>query len=127
MAADALRLLEFPELLELLGRWVGSRLGRARLQSLSPSQDIAAIRKRQALAAEAREYLRLQHSGGGAGGVAGGSAEGTSAPPQPVSFSGFGEPSTLLSKLGVQGTTLELAEITALLGLAERVLEVTST
>ena len=124
MAADALRLLEFPELLELLGRYVGSPLGQARLQSLSPSQDIAAIRKRQALAAEAREYLRLQHSGGVAGGVAGGSAEGTSAPPQPVSFSGFGEPSTLLSKLGVQGTTLELAEITALLGLAERVLEV---
>ena len=120
MAADALRLLEFPELLELLGRYVGSPLGQARLQSLSPSQDIAAIRKRQALAAEAREYLRLQHSGG----VAGGTAEPASAPPQPVSFSGFGNPSTLLSKLGVEGTTLELAEITALLGLAERVLEV---
>ena len=120
MAADALRLLEFPELLELLGRYVGSPLGQARLQSLSPSQDIAAIRKRQALAGEAREYLRLQHSGG----VAGGTAEPASAPPQPVSFSGFGNPSTLLSKLGVEGTTLELAEITALLGLAERVLEV---
>ncbi|MBI4480761.1 MAG: endonuclease MutS2 [Acidobacteria bacterium] len=120
MAADALQLLEFPELLEQLGRYVGSPLGQARLQSLSPSQDMAEIRQRQELAAEAREYLRLQHSGG----LAGSSAEGASAPPQPVSFSGFGDPSTLLSKLGVEGTTLELAEITALLGLAEAVLEV---
>ncbi|MBI3933364.1 MAG: Smr/MutS family protein [Acidobacteria bacterium] len=124
MAAEALRLLEFPELLALISRYVGSPLGQARLQALSPVQDTDAMRHRQALAAEAREYLRLQQSGKLAGELAGGSPGDLSAPPQTVSFTGFGDPSTLLSKLGVEGMTLELAEISALLGLAEGVLEI---
>lgn len=116
MAADALRLLEFPELLSLIGRYVDSPLGAQQLRALSPSHDLATIRHHQALAAEAQEYLRRQKSGGSGGTE--------TATPQPVSFSRFGDPSALLSKLAVEGTTLELAEISLLLGLAEGVLEI---
>jgi DNA mismatch repair protein MutS2 len=116
MAADALRLLEFSELLALVGRFVGSPLGLQRLHSLVPEGDFGIIQQRQALAAEAQEYLRLQRAGG---------SDGTdTAAPQPISFAGFGDPSELLSKLAVEGTILELAEISALLGLAEGVLEI---
>ncbi|HWP86026.1 MAG TPA: Smr/MutS family protein [Terriglobia bacterium] len=113
MAADALRLLEFAELLALLEPYAGSPLGRAQLLALAPGQEMEAIRRRQTLAAEAAEYLRLQRSGGAdAAGL------------QPVSFTGFDDPTGLLVKLGVEGTTLELAELSSLLRFAEGVLEI---
>jgi DNA mismatch repair protein MutS2 len=117
MAADALKLLEFPELLALVGRYLGGPLGQQRLEQLVPGRDREEVRRRLILASEAREYLRSQQSGGDL-------LKNPAAPAVPLSFSGFGDPSPLIAKAAVEGVTLELDEISALFRFAEGVLEI---
>jgi DNA mismatch repair protein MutS2 len=118
---DVLKLLEFSELLSLIGNYVGSPLGRARLQAVAPGQAAAEIEARLRLAAEAREYLRLQRSRDpGPDSRAGRDAPGpNSGPTLPLGFAVFTDTSAVLSKLSVEGTALETPEIMQLLVLAE--------
>ncbi|MBI1955639.1 MAG: endonuclease MutS2 [Acidobacteria bacterium] len=115
MATDILKLLEFHDLLRLLGSYVGSPLGEARLLALVPPQEEAAVAARLQLAAEAREYLRSTFG-----------PEKTSAAPRtlPLDFSSFSDPSPILAKARLEGTTLEIAEIAEVLGFAERAADV---
>jgi DNA mismatch repair protein MutS2 len=120
MASDALRLLEFEELLALVSRYVGSPLGHARLMALTPitaPAELEALERRHQLAAEAYAYVRLQAGSASEQANAGGA-------PQDVSFASFGEPTELLAKLGVEGAVLELAEISALLEFAQGAIEI---
>ena len=113
MSSDTLKLLEFGELLNLVGNYVHSPLGKSKLWELSPSPEDT-VRARLRLVAEAREYLR-GHNGSPSlspGVLAG--------PTLPLSFTGFTDPSSILSRLAVEGACLEGAEITALLEMAER-------
>src|ERR1043166_3646319 len=109
MAADTLKLLEFSELLDLICRYLGGPLGHSALHSLVPGENRSAAERRLALAAEAIAYLRSQH------GDESTPPQSPSAPLASVSFSGFGDPSSLLAKLGVEGVVLELSELASLL------------
>jgi DNA mismatch repair protein MutS2 len=82
--------LEFASLRELLGGYVASPLGRAKLTSLAPSSDREWIEEQQKLAAEVREYRR----GGGR-----------------FDFSGLVDVSQWLAKSRISGATLETGEI----------------
>src|SRR3990172_5397903 len=115
MATDILQLLEFHDLLRLVGSYVGSPLGVARLLALVPPQEEAAVAARLQLAAEAREYLRSTVG-----------SEKTSAASRtlPLDFSSFSDPSPILAKARLEGTTLEIAEMAEVLGFAERAAEV---
>src|SRR5690242_11017423 len=112
MATDTLKLLEFPELLSLLGSYISSPLGRARLDSVLPCTHPDTITARQQLASEASEYIRqrgkaadeeLDRSPA--------SATSAPAPTLPLSFSGFSDPGPALDKAAVEGTVLEGPEI----------------
>ncbi|MBI4463440.1 MAG: endonuclease MutS2, partial [Acidobacteria bacterium] len=117
MATDTLDLLEFTELLSLVGNYVGSPLGKAKLASVAPCTDVDTITARQRLAAEAGEYLR---SSMGSPAPTGKGGEGTSSRTLPLNFSAFTDPEPSLQKVSVEGTILEIPEITDLLAFAER-------
>src|SRR5437867_3797319 len=99
MAADALRALEFPELIRLIGRYISNPLGHAGLAELRPSGDRALIAQRLGLTHEAREYIRSEQAAASAS---------DSARTLPLPLSGFGDPSDLLDQLAVEGSALEL-------------------
>jgi DNA mismatch repair protein MutS2 len=113
--ADASRLLEFRKLLDLVGNYVASPIGHARLQAVKPGGDRAEVEQRLQLAAEAREYLRPT---GIAGEPLATPAE-RDTPAHPLPFAGLTDPAPLLRKLPIEGVVLELAEISELLRLAE--------
>lgn len=117
MVPDILKQLEFDELLALLESYVGSPLGLAKLRAVVPLQDEEAIVIRLRRAAEAREYLRSQAEVG----------SGTAANTVPLQFSGLTDPTATLSKLAVEGITLDIPEIAELLRLAERADEIRRT
>ncbi len=113
MVPDILEQLEFDELLAFLESYVASPLGLAKLRAVVPLQDEEAIAARLRRVAEAREYLRSQTEvGSGAASTV------------PLQFSGLADPAETLSKLAVEGTTLDIPEIVELLRLAERADEI---
>src|ERR1017187_10650759 len=117
MAANTFKLLEFGELLSLLGCYIGSPLGKAKLPSLVPCADLEAITTREQLAAEAREYLR---SSMGSPGAMGGGGQETGSRTLALHFSGFTDPVPILQKVSVEGTILEIPEIAELLSFASQ-------
>jgi DNA mismatch repair protein MutS2 len=103
--------LEFEALRELLARYVRTPLGRAELARVAPGSDRAAIESTLADTAEAIEHLR------------------TASQPQPASrgaairvrFELGADPAPAVTRLGIEGATLDAAEIyelTRLLDLA---------
>src|SRR5579863_2292176 len=103
--------LEFEALRELLARFVHTPLGRAELARVAPGSDRAAIESALADTAEAIEHLR------------------TASQPQPASrgaairvrFELGADPAPAVTRLGIEGATLDAAEIyelTRLLDLA---------
>ncbi|OFW44828.1 MAG: hypothetical protein A3J28_09305 [Acidobacteria bacterium RIFCSPLOWO2_12_FULL_60_22] len=113
MVPDTLQQLEFDALLALLRGYAGSPLGQAKLLALSPSGDAEVMASRLQKAAEAKEYLRATVGAGAA-----------SSALLPVEFSGFTDPATVLAKLAIEGTTLEVREIVELLDMADRAVDV---
>ena len=103
--------LEFDALRALLGRFVRSALGRRELERVAPSSDRAAIETALAETAEGIEYLRAasqpQTAGRGAA--------------IRINFGGISDPAHAVSRLRIEGATLEAQEIfelTRLLDLA---------
>ncbi len=103
--------LEFESLRDLVGRYVRSSLGRAELSRVAPTANRAEIESALADAAEAVAYLQ------------------TASRPQPAArgaairlrFGEIGEPEGSISRLRIEGATLEareIYEITRLLELA---------
>jgi DNA mismatch repair protein MutS2 len=121
MAADTLKLLQFDELLSLLGEYISSPLGKAMLSRVAPTADPEIITTRQQHSAEAREYLRSSVAGQGTGNREQGSA---AARTLPLRFSEFTDPAHLVEKSAIEGVVLELAEISELLAFAERAADV---
>lgn len=103
-------LLEFEPLRELIGRYIGSPMGRARLNAIAPSTEREPIESALAEAAEAIEYLR------------------TSAKPQPaqrgsairISFNGLPDISPAAEKIRIEGASLEPRELFDLIALLDR-------
>jgi DNA mismatch repair protein MutS2 len=93
--------LEFESLRALVGRYVRSPLGRAKLEELRPQTDRAAIEPALADVAEALAYLS------------------TASQPQPASrgaairvrFEEIGDPQSSIARLRIEGSTLEAQEI----------------
>lgn len=96
------RVLEFESLRELLGRYVSSPLGQARLAALAPSLDRAWIEQQQQLTSEIREFRR-----------AGGRFE----------FAGLMEIGKLVDKARIGGAALETAEIRDVVAVVDRAAE----
>ncbi len=114
MAADTLKLLEFDQLLSLLGSYIASPLGKAKLAGVSPCTDLDAITAREERSAEAREYLRSS-----LGKEATGNREtGTGGRTLPLTFSDFTEPTLLIQKAAIEGVVLEIPEIAELISFA---------
>ena len=132
MSSDALQLLEFGDLLELLAGYARSSLGKARVLAVLPATEGVRMTRLQ-LAAEARQYLQ-NHSGLGVSNAASAqkdastaaqlASRGSVSATLPLDFSGFNDPGPILGKLKVEGTSLEISEIRELLDLAERALEI---
>ncbi len=103
-------LLEFEPLRELIGRYIGSPMGRACLYAVAPSTNREQIEHALAEAAEAIEYLR------------------TSAKPQPaqrgaairISFNGLPDLSQATEKIRIEGASLEPRELFDLIALLDR-------
>ncbi len=85
----SLESLEFPRLKELLARYVGSDMGRGRLDQLRPTNDLASLERRHALNREAMRYLRENR----------------------VGFADIPLLGTLLPRLEPAGSTLEIFEV----------------
>ncbi len=103
-------LLEFEALRALLARYVGSPMGRMRLDAVAPGTDRKAIEAQLAEAGEAIEYLRA------------------SSKPQPaqrgsairISFNGLPDFTQTAEKLRIEGATLEPKELFDLISLLDR-------
>ena len=85
----SLESLEFPRLKELLARYVGSGMGRGRLDQLRPTNNLASLERRHALNREAMRYLRENR----------------------VGFADVPLLGTLLPRLELAGSTLEIFEV----------------
>ncbi len=96
------RVLEFTHFRDVLGAYVSSPLGKARLAELEPSSDRAWIDRQQQLADEARRFY-----------FAGGRFD----------FSGLFDAQTLLAKAKIPGATLEIEQIRDLLLLVDKAAE----
>jgi len=93
------RVLEFDALRELLSGYAWSSLGKARVNSLSPTGDRGWIETQQQMAAEIRQFLRV-----------GGSFD----------FSGLQDPKQLLEQATIEGAALEPNQIREILLVADR-------
>lgn len=93
----ALEVLEFPEIVELIGGYLSGPLGEPLLGALGPRTSIDAIRRDHALTAEAEEYAREK--------------------PRP-SLGSLADPRAISEKLGIEGDTCTAHEILALVELA---------
>ena len=92
-------LLEFDLLRELVRGYAASDLGRARVQALAPSPDLAWIRSQQELTAEIREFRR-------AGGT--------------FNFSGLLDVSKILEQSRISGVVLGAEEICSVITVIDR-------
>jgi len=107
-------LLEFETLRELIGRYIGSPMGRAELLNVEPRTDRDALLKEHALNAETIDYLR------------------TAAKPQTAGrgtvlrlrFSDLPDPGDTPAKIRIEGAVLEGKEIFDLLSLLDRASDV---
>jgi DNA mismatch repair protein MutS2 len=103
-------LLEFEPLRDLLGRYIGSPMGRARLEALEPNAERVAIESALAEAAEAIAYLR------------------SAASPQPaqrgaairISFAGLPDLTGAAEKIRIEGASLEPRELFDLISMLDR-------
>jgi DNA mismatch repair protein MutS2 len=103
-------LLEFEDLRELIGRYIGSPMGRLRLDRIEPSSNRVQIEAGLADADEAIAYLR------------------SSAAPQPaqrgaairISFSGLPDLTHAAEKIRIEGASLEPKELFDLISLLDR-------
>lgn len=96
------RVLEFDHFRDVLGAYISSPLGKARVAALEPSQDRAWIARQQQLADEARKFY-----------VAGGRFD----------FSALFDATTLLAKAKIPGATLEIGQIRDLVLLTDKASE----
>jgi DNA mismatch repair protein MutS2 len=96
------RVLEFDHFRDVLGGYVGSPLGKARVAQLAPSFDRAWIMRQQQLAEETRRYLA---SGGR------------------FDFTGMFDAGQLLAKARIAGAQLEIAEIRDILLVIDKAAE----
>ncbi len=96
------RVLEFDHFRDVLGAYVSSPLGKARLAELEPSADSAWIARQQQLADEARRFY-----------FAGGRFD----------FSALFDAQTLLAKAKIPGATLEIEQIRDLVLLVDKAAE----
>jgi len=94
--------LEFGALRELLRGYAGSDLGRAKVEALAPSTDLAWIQSQQQLTAELREFRR-----------AGGN----------FNFAGLTDITNLLEKSRISGAVLETNEILDVITAVDRAAE----
>ena len=102
MEKTSAQVLEFGPLRDLLRGYAASDLGRARVDALTPSVDLAWIEQQQQLTSEIREFRRV-----------GGSFE----------FGGLTDVSNLLEKSRISGATLESLEIRNVIGIVDRATE----
>ncbi len=102
MEKTSAQVLEFGPLRDLLRGYAASDLGRARVDALTPSVDLAWIEQQQQLTSEIREFRRV-----------GGSFE----------FGGLTDVSNLLEKSRISGATLESLEIRNVIGIVDRAAE----
>src|SRR5262245_29269260 len=107
-------LLEFESLRELVGRYVGSQMGRSELENVSPQQDRSVLERDHALNAEAVEYLKAASKPQTAGR---GSA-------MRIRFTDLPDPGNTPAKLRIEGSVLEGKEIFDVLGLIDRASDV---
>ncbi len=126
MSTEALQTLDFDDVLARIAGYVGSPLGRARVLSLAPLRKAETIQARLQLAAEAREYARTGSEAPEHPQVAKSSERSTGRLLQ-VGFGGFDDPGPAISHLSVEGTTLDLSEISLLLRFADCALDVRQT
>src|SRR5499427_9198352 len=96
------RVLEFTHFRDVLGAYVSSPLGKARLAQLEPSADRAWIARQQQLAEEARKFY-----------AAGGRFD----------FSALFDATNLLAKAKIPGATLEIGQIRDLVLLVDKASE----
>ena len=96
------RVLEFDHFRDVLGAYIGSALGKARVTQLEPSSDRAWIDRQQQLAEEARRFY-----------AAGGRFD----------FSALFDATTLLAKAKIPGAALEIGEIRDLLLVVDKAAE----
>lgn len=114
MTHTSRELLEFDALKALLGRYVSSPGGHARLDECEPSTDREVLEKVHADTAEAISYLDAASQ------------------PQPVGrgaairvrFDSLPDPEPLVAKLSIEGVTLEGSEIRALTALLDRACDI---
>src|SRR5260221_7313190 len=96
------RVLEFDHFRDVLGAYVSSPLGKARVAQLGPSLDRAWISQQQQLADESRRF----YSAGGR-----------------FDFTGLFDAHSLLAKARIPGATLEIAQIRDLILLVDKAAE----
>src|SRR5215475_872242 len=96
------RVLEFTHFRDVLGAYLSSPLGKARVAQLGPSQNRAWINRQQQLAEEARRFY-----------AAGGRFD----------FSALFDAQNLLAKARIPGATLEIAQIRDLVLLVDKAAE----
>ncbi|HET9837107.1 MAG TPA: endonuclease MutS2 [Candidatus Angelobacter sp.] len=96
------RVLEFDHFRDVLGAYISSPLGKARVAQLEPSWDRAWIDRQQQLAEEARKFY-----------AAGGRFD----------FSALFDATTVLAKAKIPGATLEIGQIRDLVLLADKASE----
>jgi len=110
MKETSATLLEFPELKQLLERFVQSCYGQRQLEKLEPSTDRAWLENELAVTSEAVAYLR--RSEGGSGGLV------------PLRFTALPDCQHALARLRIEGTVLDGQELLDLAAVAARVAEI---
>ena len=110
MSQSVEQVLEFPQVVEIVRRYVASPLGTAELETLRPLEDRAAAERLLAEAGEAMGYLRRREADARPGGRS----------PLPFGFTGLHDVRAAAGKLGVEGAELEPLEILHLLELLSR-------
>jgi DNA mismatch repair protein MutS2 len=108
MITADLELLEFPELLALVGRYAQTAAGRRRVSGLRPHTDRSVLETGLRRAEEACAYLRALGTPGKSAGLL------------RLDFGGIGDLEPVLAKLRVEGAELDPQEISALLVLLDR-------
>jgi DNA mismatch repair protein MutS2 len=116
MSQSVEQVLEFPQVVEIVRRYVASPLGTAELETLRPLEDRAAAERLLAEAGEAMGYLRRGEADARPGGR----------PPLPFGFTGLHDVRAAAARLGVEGAELEPLEILHLLELLSRAGDVRS-
>src|SRR6195256_239751 len=116
MKSTSADLLEFEALKNLLGRFVSSPLGRAELDRVAPSADLAALTESLAEANEAIQYLRsaAQPKSGQRGAAI------------RLDFSGISDLRIAAEKLRIEGASLDPKEIFDLIALLDRAADIKS-